>query len=78
MGRESAFSSRLRTWPVVRIQGTRGILWVKNSRLALAPTQGDGPLRSHHLPMCMSTKSQLTALLFTHEHPMRFDFVVDL
>ena len=35
-------------------------------------------MRSQLLPMCTSTKSQLTAMLLPNEHPMRFDFVVNM
>jgi hypothetical protein len=38
MEREHAFSSRLLTRPVVRIQNTCCILWIKNYRLALYNT----------------------------------------
>ena len=39
MEKESAFSSRLLTRPVERIQSTCCILWIKNYRLALSPDQ---------------------------------------
>src|SRR5437660_12789417 len=40
--------------------------------------EGDWPLAgSITLPMCAITRSQLAALLVTHEHPVRFPFVMD-
>src|SRR6266480_144017 len=35
-------------------------------------------MRSQLLPVCTSTKSQLTAMLLPNEHPMRFPFVIDV
>ena len=34
-------------------------------------------MRGQLLPVCAITKSQLAALLVTHEHPLRFPFVMD-
>src|SRR5437588_11498640 len=40
--------------------------------------EGDWPLAgSVTLPVCAITRSQLAALLVTHEHPVRFPFEMD-
>jgi len=40
--------------------------------------QGDGPCGAITLPVCFITRDQLAAILLTHKHCLRFDFVINI